>query len=46
MNDLSIKQFFELMEYKKESERIDVYMYVKFTSQNDDFSYSNFQILT
>lgn len=36
------KAIFELMEYKKESERIDVYRYVKFTSQNDDFSYSNF----
>lgn len=35
------KAIFELMEYKKESERIDVYMYVKFTSQNDDFSYNN-----
>lgn len=35
------KAIFELMEYKKESERIDVYRYVKFTSQNDYFSYSN-----
>ncbi len=42
VRDAIYKAIFELMEYKKESERIDVFRYVKFTSQNDNFSYSNF----